>query len=278
MAHFTTEDGTRLYYKDWGPRTGTPVVFTHSWSLSSEMWNYQMAHLAEQGLRCIAYDRRGHGRSEQPWEGYDFDTLADDLASLMDHLDLTDVTLVGHSTGTGEVARYLTRHGSARVGKAVLVSTLTPLLRQSADYPEGVPGSVFDDMRAQIGKDIPGWVDAIAGPFFGEGTPGVTVSKALVDWSVWDTRPVSVRAMLELSRTMSETDFREELTGITVPTLVVHGGADAFNPVDLCGRGTAKLIPGSVLKVYENGPHGLHLTHMDQLNADLLEFATAPAK
>ncbi|MER5258102.1 alpha/beta hydrolase [Streptomyces sp. NPDC002855] len=276
MGNFTTEDGTRLYFKDWG--SGVPVVFTHSWSLSSEMWNYQMTHLADQGLRCIAYDRRGHGRSEQPWDGYDFDTLSDDLAALMDHLDLTEVTLVGHSTGTGEIARYLTRHGSERVAKVVLVSTLTPLLRQSEEYPEGVPGSVFDDMRTQIGRDLPGWVDAIAGPFFGEGTPGVALSQSLVDWSVWDTRAVSVRAMLALSRTMSETDFREELAHVTVPTLVIHGGADSFNPVELCGRGTAKLIPGSVLKVYDDGPHGLHLTHMGQLGTDLLEFITQSAE
>ncbi|MFE3442655.1 alpha/beta fold hydrolase [Nocardia sp. NPDC059180] len=272
MPSVTTQDNVELFYNDWGG--GSPVLFTHSWSLSSAMWVYQMTYLAERGLRCIAYDRRGHGRSEQTWEGYNFDTLADDMAAVIEHLDLRDLTLVGHSTGTGEVIRYLSQYGPEKVSRIVLVSTLTPMLRAADDYPQGIDGAFFDGMREKIRVDLPGWVDEVSGPFFGSDATGASISPSLIEWSKNDTRPVAVRSMLELSHTMSETDFRTELEKVSVPALIIHGGADAFNPVDLCGRGSADLIPFSQLRIYKDGPHGLHLTHMDQLNADLHAFIT----
>lgn len=265
-----TTDGTEVHYTDWG--SGTPVVFLHSWALSSQMWRHQMLDLAEHGYRCIAMDRRGHGLSEKPWNGYNFDTLADDLAELIEYLDLRDTVLVGHSTGTGEVVRYLTKHGSARIASAVLVSTITPMLARRPDYPEGIEHSVFDGMRASFRHDLPGWAASIAEPFFGLDLPGVELSSALVDWSIKDTYPVSAKAMIDLSHAMSETDFRTELPLIDVPTLVVHGKQDHFNPFDLCATPTTALIPDAKLSAYENGPHGLHLTHRERLTRNLINF------
>ncbi|KAA2259485.1 alpha/beta hydrolase [Solihabitans fulvus] len=272
MPFLTTNDGTSLFYKDWG--SGSPVVFAHSWSLSSQMWQYQMLHLAEHGQRCVALDRRGHGRSDQPWDGYDIDTLADDLAALLDRLDLRGVTLVGHSTGTCEVVRYLSRHGADRVARIVLVSCVTPFMLKTPDNPDGFDVSVFEDSRALWHRDFPLWVAEVAGPFSGVGLPGNQISPALVDAGIADARTVSTRAMIEISHTITETDFRAEMREITVPALVIHGGEDMFNPLDLCGRRSAELIPDSRLEVYEDGPHGLHLTHLDRLNADLLDFVT----
>ncbi|QBS42438.1 alpha/beta fold hydrolase [Nocardia sp. CS682] len=270
MPYITTGDDVQLFYMDWG--SGAPVVFTHSWSLSSAMWQYQMIPLAEQGLRCVAYDRRGHGRSDQPWDGYDFDTLADDLAAVLERLDLHGVTLVGHSTGTPEIVRYLARHGSARIAKIVLVSSALPLLMKTPDNPDGFEAAELEQMHALWPIDFPRWVREVAEPFFGVGLPGNEISRDLLEWSVADTHSVSVRAMMCLAHPVTETDHRDDMRRIDVPALVIHGAADAFNPVGLCGRQTAALIPDSRLKVYDNGPHGLHLTHRDQLTGDLLEF------
>ncbi|WP_433726669.1 alpha/beta fold hydrolase [Nocardia sp. CA-129566] len=270
MPHITVSDNVDLYYRDWG--AGAPVLFTHTWALSSAMWQYQATQLAGQGLRCITYDRRGHGRSDQPWDGYDLDTLADDLATVIERLDLHEVTLVGHSTGTAEVVRYLARHGSHRVAKIALVSSALPFMLQTPDNPDGIPMAAWEEMRAQWRVDFPAWVHEVADPLFAVDSPENSISRALVEWSVADSNAVSVKAMLDLSHAVAETDHRADLRRIDVPALVIHGGADGFNPVQLCGEATADLIPDSRLKVYENAPHGLYLTHMDQLTADLLEF------
>ncbi|MFE3794748.1 alpha/beta fold hydrolase [Nocardia tengchongensis] len=270
MPYIAVTEDLNLFYKDWG--SGNPAVFLHSWSLSSAMWQYEMARLADRGVRCVAYDRRGHGRSDQPWGGYDFDTLADDLAAVLDQLDLREVTLVGHSTGTAEIVRYLARHGSERIARIALVSSALPYMTKTPDNPLGSEPDSFDALRAMWSVDVPAWIRAVSEPFFGVGLPGVTISTALIDWTVADADAVSTNAMLGLSHSVTETDHRDDLRAIDVPTLVIHGADDPFNPVDLCGRLTAELIPGSELKIYENASHGLHLTHMDQLGNDLLEF------
>ncbi|MBF6064797.1 alpha/beta hydrolase [Nocardia terpenica] len=267
---YLSADSVDLFYRDWG--TGAPVVFTHTWALSSAMWQYQAAALADRGLRCVTYDRRGHGRSDQPGGGYDFDTLADDLATVIERLDLRDVTLVGHSTGTGEIVRYLARHGSDRVARIVLVSSALPFMLRTPDNPDGLPMAAWDEMRAQWRTDFAAWARRVAEPLFGVGLPGISISRALIDWSTADSHATSVKAMLDLSHAVSETDHRADLRAIAVPALVIHGAADEFNPLPLCGELTASLIPDSRLKVYDNGPHGLYLTHREQLTADLLEF------
>lgn len=266
-----TKDGTALYYKDWG--AGSPVVFIHGTPVNSDIWQYQMNHLAGRGLRCIAYDRRGHGRSGQPWHGYDYDTLADDLAAVIEHLRLRDVTLVGHSMGGGEVVRYLSRHGSRRVARAVLVAATTPFPLKTADNPEGLSAGVFEGLREAMGKDSARFIASGAPDFFGAGLPGVSVSPETVQWGVGLCSQTSLRAMLECNRAVAETDFRAEMGRIDVPVLVIHGDADHSAPLALTGRKTARLIPGSRLSVYDGAPHGLLITHMDRLNADLLQFA-----
>ncbi|MFE3195179.1 alpha/beta fold hydrolase [Nocardia sp. NPDC059240] len=270
MPYLTVAADVNLFYRDWG--TGNPVVFLHSWSLSSAMWQYEMVRLAEAGMRTVAYDRRGHGRSEQPWGGYDFDTLADDLHAVLEQLDLREVTLVGHSTGTAEIVRYLARHGSERVARIALVSSALPYMTKTEDNPLGQDPESFDALRAMWRNDVPGWIRAVSEPFFGVGLPGNTISQELIDWTVADANSVATNAMLDLSHSVTETDHRDDLRAIAVPTLIVHGADDPFNPLNLCGQLTADLIPGSELKVYENASHGLHLTHMDQLSTDLLEF------
>jgi non-heme chloroperoxidase len=263
-------DGTSLYYKDWG--TGPAVVFAAPWALHSSWWEYQMAYLPGQGLRCIGYDRRGHGRSSEPGQGYEFDTLADDLAVLIGQLDLHDVTLVGHSMGSGEVVRYLARHGAAgRVKRAVLVAPITPFTLKTADNPDGVEQSALEKGRIALGKDRPGRIAEAAAGFFG--APKNPVSAAMMDW--WTEMMLggcSLRIMLELHRVFTETDFRPDLRAIGVPTLIVHGDSDTSTPLDFTGRRTAALIRGSELKVYEGAAHGLPVTHMEALNRDLLAF------
>ncbi|KZM75649.1 alpha/beta fold hydrolase [Nocardia terpenica] len=203
---YLSADSVDLFYRDWG--TGAPVVFTHTWALSSAMWQYQAAALADCGLRCVTYDRRGHGRSDQPGGGYDFDTLADDLATVIERLDLRDVTLVGHSTGTGEIVRYLARHGSDRVARIVLVSSALPFMLRTPDNPDGLPMAAWDEMRAQWRTDFAAWARRVAEPLFGVGLPGISISRALIDWSTADSHATSVKAMLDLSHAVSETDPR----------------------------------------------------------------------
>lgn len=275
MPFVETHDRTRLFYRDWGE--GKPVLFVSSWALSSEMWQYQMVNLTGHGLRCIAYDRRSHGRSDDPGRGFDYDTLADDLAALIAYLDLHDVTLVGHSMGGGEVVRYLTRHGSERVAGIVLLAATLPFPLKTADNPGGLDGSMVEKVRASWTEDFTRWVDANRGPFFGEGLPGCDVSASTQDWLIRQLLGASLQALVECNRAVVETDFRAELRSIGVPTLIVHGDTDASAPIDMTGRRSAALIPGSRLVVYENAPHALFLTHRERLNHDLLGFVMRDA-
>jgi pimeloyl-ACP methyl ester carboxylesterase len=258
-------DGTRLFVRAWGE--GAPVLFLHSWSANSDMWRYQMIALAERCARCIAYDRRGHGRSSDPGGGYDFDTLADDLAAVIEALDLKDLTLVGHSMGAGEIVRYLSRHGADRVARIVLVSPTTPYLRQADDNPHGVDPAVSEAMRDAWRADFHQWLADNAAPFFASET-----SPATVRWMLHMAEAASLQAVIACNRAVIETDFREELARLRLPALVIHGDADVSAPLDFTGRRTAELIPGARLSVYAGAPHGLFVTHMGRLNAELAAF------
>jgi pimeloyl-ACP methyl ester carboxylesterase len=254
---------------------GTPVVFVHSWALSSVMWQYQMMALVDRGVRCVAHDRRGHGRSDQPGRGYDYDSLADDLSLVLETLDLRDVTLVGHSMGTGEIIRYLTRHGDGRVDRIVLVSPIGPFPLQTHDNPHGFPQAVVEAVRQSWKEDFPAWVVANADDYVGNGLPGCRVSSGLVEWTIRDMLRTSLLAVVECNRTCVETDQRFEFSTISVPTLIIQGNCDASIPIELSGRVAAQLIRGSRLCTYENGPHGLYLTHRDRLTHDLQAFVEA---
>jgi pimeloyl-ACP methyl ester carboxylesterase len=264
-----TRDGTMLFYKDWG--SGKPVVFLHAWALPSDMWDYQMVSMSEQGLRCVAYDRRGHGRSSVPAGGYDYDTLADDLATMLDRLDLREVTLVGYSRASGEMVRYLTRHGAARIARlAFIAPAATPFLLKTADNPNGIPAEKFEYFRRNmLMRDYPKWLEDNRKPFFTAET-----SPQVQDWVRGLMLTTSLKAAVECNRSSTSTDFRAELPKIRLPALVIHGDIDASAPLALTGRPTAALIPGAELKVYEGAPHGLFVTHKERLTADLLAFAT----
>ncbi len=274
-SYVTTKDGVQLYVKDWGPRDGQPIVFSHGWPLNSDSWEAQMLFLADHGYRVIAHDRRGHGRSSQPWEGNDMDHYADDLATVLDAVNLRGkkAVLVGFSTGGGEVARYIGRHGTSKVAKAVLVSAVPPLMVKTADNPNGVPLEVFDglrkaqiDNRAQLYKDIP------AGPFYGFNRPGAKVSQGMIDNWWLQGMQGGHKNTLDSIKAFSETDFRGDLAKFNVPTLVIHGSDDQIVPIDISGKASAKLIKGAELIVYEGAPHGVTDTHKDRLNQDLLNF------
>lgn len=272
-SHITTRDGVQLYYKDWGPRNGQPIVFSHGWPLSSDSWESQMIFLADQGYRVIAHDRRGHGRSSQPWEGNDMDHYADDLSTVIDTLKLKNAVLVGFSTGGGEVARYIGRHGTARVAKVALVSAVTPVMIQSAKNPNGVPLSVFDGIRAgQLANRAQLYKDIASGPFFGFNRSGVKVSQGLVDNWWLQGMQAGHKNTFDSIKAFSESDMTEDLKKIDRPTLVVHGDDDQIVPIDISGRATARLVKGAQLLVYPGAPHGLTDTHKDRLNADLLAF------
>jgi non-heme chloroperoxidase len=262
-----TRDGTRLFHLDWG--TGKPVVFTHAWGLSADSWEYQMIELVDRGLRCIAYDRRGHGRSSAPGRGYDFDTLADDLAAVLDRLDLHEVTLVGHSMGCGEIARYLSRHGKGRIARTVLVSSVTPLVARRPDYPEGTDPARYDALIAGLKKDRAAALTAGVALFNGRRE----VSPAMTQWIVTQFLQASPRAGIECMRAIAGADFRADLRAFSLPTLIVHGNDDKLNPLEKTGRPTAQAIRGSELKVYEGGPHGLIVTDRERFNLDLVAFA-----
>jgi pimeloyl-ACP methyl ester carboxylesterase len=271
MPFAKAPDGTEIFFKDWG--SGRPVVLIHGWPLNADMWEYQAPVLASAGLRVISYDRRGFGRSGQPWSGYNYDTLADDLAAVMDHLDLRDATLVGFSMGGGEVARYLSRHGAAgRVFKAVLVSAVTPFLLRTADNPDGVDRSVFDGMIEGLQKDRPNFLATFGKQFFGAGLLTFSISSELLQWASMLALQASPKATMDCVRAFSETDFRADLAGIAVPTLVVHGEGDATVPIGVSGRRAAQMIPGARLVEYAGAPHGLFFTEKDRLNQDLLAF------
>jgi non-heme chloroperoxidase len=272
-SYITTADGVQLYYKDWGPRSGQIVVFSHGWPLSSDSWESQMLFLADEGYRVVAHDRRGHGRSSQPWEGNDMDHYADDLATVLETLDLRNATLVGFSTGGGEVARYIGRHGTSRVKKAVLVSAVTPIMVKAPDNPNGVPIEVFDGLRqGSIENRSQLYLDIASGPFFGFNRPGAKASQGLIE-SFWrQGMQGGHKNTFDSIKAFSETDFRSDLKKFDVPTLIVHGDDDQIVPIDITGRISHKLITGSKLIVYEGGPHGITDTHKDRLNQDLLIF------
>lgn len=269
----TTADGVQLYYKDWGPKNGPVVTFSHGWPLNSDSWESQMMFLADHGYRVIAHDRRGHGRSSQPWDGNDMDHYADDLATVINTLDLHDVTLVGFSTGGGEVARYIGRHGTGRVKKAVLISAVPPLMLKTADNPGGVPIAVFDGLRkGQLENRAQLYRDIASGPFYGFNRPGAKVSPPLVDAWWAQGMQAGAKNTYDSIAAFSATDFRADLKKFNVPTLVIHGDDDQIVPIDVAGRMSAKLIPGAKLLVYPGAPHGLTDTHKDRVNADLLAF------
>jgi non-heme chloroperoxidase len=265
-----TRDGTRLYYQDWG--TGKPVVFVHGWGLGAAMWEYQTIALSERGLRCIAYDKRGCGRSEHPSFGYDFDTFADDLAALIEQLDLEDVTLVGFSAGGGDVARYLSRHGNERITKTILIGTITPFILKTNDNPDGIDQSVFDAMIKALEFDRPQYMTASAPSFFGSELPTVSISPELMQWGIELALQASPKATIEMVRAFYMTDFRSDLGAFTMPTLIIHGDRDLNHPISITGNKTQQAIPGSQFKIYEGAAHGLFVTHKEQLNRDLLTF------
>jgi non-heme chloroperoxidase len=274
MSTIKTKDGTEIYYKDWG--AGPCVVFSHGWPLTADAWEAQMFHLASNGYRCVAHDRRGHGRSSQPWNGNDMDTYADDLAQLIEALDLTAVTMIGHSTGGGEVARYIGRHGTTRVKKAVLMGAVAPIMLKTAANPGGLPMDVFDGFRkAYLADRSQFFLEIASGPFFNFNRPGAMVSQGLIH-SWWRQGMMSGhKNAFDCIKAFSETDFTEDLRRFDVPTLILHGDDDQIVPIGASAMLSSKLVRNSTLKVYPKGSHSLGDTAKDELNADLLAFVKA---
>jgi non-heme chloroperoxidase len=270
MSTVTVQDSTQIYYKDWGE--GQPVVFSHGWPLSADAWESQMMFLASNGYRTIAHDRRGHGRSSQPSGGNEMDTYADDLATLIEALNLKDAVLVGHSTGGGEVTRYIGRHGTSRVAKAVLVSAVPPLMLKTEANPMGTPIEAFDEIRAGVAADRSQFYKNLSEPFYGANRSGAKVSQGVRDAFWLQGMQGGLKNEYECIKAFSETDFTEDLRRFDVPTLVIHGDDDQIVPIGAAGLASSQLVKDATLKVYEGAPHGVADTHKDQLNADLLDF------
>ncbi|MEX2117314.1 MAG: alpha/beta hydrolase [Bacteroidota bacterium] len=273
MSTIKTKDGTEIYYKDWG--SGQPVVFSHGWPLTSDAWESQMVFLASNGYRCIAHDRRGHGRSSQPWNGNEMNTYADDLSELIEALDLKGITLAGHSTGGGEVARYIGRHGTSRVARAVLLGAVTPLMLKTDANPGGLPIKVFDDIRVGVAADRSQFFKDLTLPFYGANRPGAKVSQGVRDAFWLRGMQGGLKNELDCIKAFSETDFTADLRKFDIPTLIIHGDDDQMVPIGASAHASFKLIKNATLKVYEGGPHGLADTHTKILNADLLAFLKA---
>jgi non-heme chloroperoxidase len=270
MSTIKTKDGTEIYYKDWG--TGRPIVFSHGWPLDADAWDPQMLFLGQNGYRVIAHDRRGHGRSGQPWNGNEMDTYADDLAALLNALDVKDATLVGHSTGGGEVARYIGRHGSSRVAAAVLIGAVPPLMLKTQANPGGLPISAFDEIRAGVVADRSQFFKDLTTPFYGYNKPDAKPSQGVRD-SFWlQGMLCSIKGAYDCIKAFSETDFTEDLKKFDVPTLILHGDADQIVPIGAAAMMSSKLVKNAQLKVYPGAPHGMCTTHANQINADLLAF------
>lgn len=273
MGTITTEEGVTLYYKDWGPKDGPVVTLSHGWPLSSDSWESQAFFLADEGFRVVAHDRRGHGRSSQPWDGNDMDHYADDLAAVIEALALKNVSAFGFSTGGGEVARYVGRHGTGNVARLGLISAVPPLMVKTPANPDGLPIEVFDgirkafiESRSKLFKDIP------SGPFFGFNRPGAVADQGMIDFWWLQGMTGGHKNTYDSIKAFSETDFTEDLKKFDKPTLIVHGDDDQIVPIDRAGRASKKLVPHAVLKVYEGAPHGLTDTHKDRLNQDMLAF------
>jgi non-heme chloroperoxidase len=272
MSFITTNDGTRIFYKDWGAKDAQPIVFSHGWPLSADAWDGQMLFMVQQGYRVIAHDRRGHGRSDQPAIGNDMDSYADDLAAVIEALDLQNAVLVGHSTGGGEIAHYVGRHGTARVARMVLVGAVPPTMAKSDAYPNGLPLSVFDDIRKGVADNRSQFYLDLAIPFFGFNRDGVEVNEGLQK-SFWGQGVAgSMLGQYLCIREFSEVDYTDDLKVIDVPTLVIHGDDDQIVPIGNAGLLSAEIIADATLKIYEGAPHGLTATHQDRFNADLLAF------
>ena len=270
MTTITTKDGTQIYYKDWGK--GQPIVFSHGWPLSADDWDGQMLFFGQRGYRVIAHDRRGHGRSTQTWDGNEMDTYADDLAELFNSLDLKDAIMVGHSTGGGEVARYLGRHGTKRVSKAVLISAVPPLMLKTEQNPTGQPMSAFDALRAALAANRPQFYKDITLPFYGFNRPGAKISEGIREHWWLQGMLGGMKAHYDCIKAFSETDFTEDLKKIDIPVLVMHGDDDQIVPIVAAAPLSAKLLKKSALKVYPGFPHGMPATNAEQINADLLAF------
>jgi non-heme chloroperoxidase len=273
MSTITTKDGTTIYYKDWGPKDGQVVTFSHGWPLCSDAWEAQMFFLASHGYRCIAHDRRGHGRSSQPWDGNEMDTYADDLLELFEALDLKGATMIGHSTGGGEVARFIGRHGTSRVARAVLMGAVPPIMLKTEANPGGLPIEVFDGFRSAYLEDRSQFfLNVASGPFFGFNRPGAKVSQGLIQSWWLQGMMTGHKNAYDCIKAFSETDFTEDLKKFDVPTLIIHGDDDQIVPIGSAAMLSSKLVPNATLHIYPGGTHSLGDTSKEKLNADLLEF------